>query len=148
MSERTPLEVLKSLLDERGWIHGPLTGDLEGIQLQIGGKNGRWTAVAAEAGEGEALLFYSVLPLRCPEPNRARLAAWLMRINSELVTGSVDLDMDNGEIRVRTSQLLRGVDFTPIMCAHLMESNLLITDAHIEEILRQALAGSAPPAAA
>jgi hypothetical protein len=78
-----------------------LVSDLSGVW-------GTWKFYAQVAAEHDAVLFYSICPLRVPEDARQEAAQFLARANYGLATGNFELDFDDGEIRYKTVLLVDG----------------------------------------
>lgn len=92
-----------------------------------------WPVLAVVDDDDQRVLFYSVRPDDVPEEQREKIATLLTRINYGLLVGAVELDLDDGEVRVRTSVDLGsfGLDDDALgsQLARSLGSNLALAEA-------------------
>lgn len=73
------------------------------IEVSSIGPEPRWKNYA-QAKQGERVfVYYSVCPRKVPEERRATVASFLCHVNFGLLVGAWEMDMDDGEVRFRTS---------------------------------------------
>ena len=93
---------LKRVFVENQWPFAEVRGapilvsDLSGVW-------GTWKFYVQVAAEHDAILFYSICPLRVPEELRLEAAHFLTRANYGLASGNFELDFADGEIRFKTA---------------------------------------------
>jgi hypothetical protein len=78
---------------ERGWFSMSYIGD-----------DGTWRVVVdtTELEKVRRVLVYSIYPVRVPAARRLQAAEFIARINHGMTLGNFELDVDDGEIRVKT----------------------------------------------
>ncbi len=98
------------------------------LKAGFSGKNGRFSAIAIADDQRRSFEFYTVCPLTVPEEKRPMIAELIARINWNLLLGSFDLDMDDGEIRFRTSIKLGKDQLSEEILLHTIFSNVVSMD--------------------
>ena len=93
----------------------------------------------------DRVLVYSIFPTYVPAYRRSAILEAINRINYTLAFGSIEMDMRDGEIRVRTVVEGTGdLGGTMIECA--MVSNLQTTSRYLAALLAIAFGNAAPDA--
>ena len=77
---------------------------------------------------------YSVHPRRVPPARRGAAAAWCVQQNYDLTVGGFELDLEDGEVRFRTSLDTGGEPLTDALFDRLLVANLVVMDARFDEI--------------
>lgn len=82
--------------------------DAEGsyVESQFCSEQGQWRCVLLPFEDPDRLMVLSLLPLKVPGIRRRATAEFLMRVNYRLITGSFDLDFNDGELRYRDCLLI------------------------------------------
>jgi hypothetical protein len=97
-----------------------------------------WPFVAQVDEEERQVAFYSLLPDEVPEERRTAVADLLTEATYSLLVGSFEIDLADGDVRVRTSLDLGAteLDDTQLtaLLAPLVRHNLTAMDGWIEEI--------------
>lgn len=142
-------EVALAYYRSAGWPVEEL-GDGVGLSLDIEGSDGEWTAIVIADDEAQRFVFYSLSPVDAPESHRVPLAELLHRANHGLVTGAFEMDVDTGEMRLRTGLELFDLPDelrTPTLLAFLVRelsaANVGIFDRYLPGIVG-VLAGADP----
>lgn len=73
------------------------------IEVTSVGDEPRWRNYAQAKGGDRVFVYYSLCPVRVPPGRRADVASLLCHVNFGLVVGAWEMDMDDGEVRFRTS---------------------------------------------
>ncbi len=95
------------------------------MRIPFEGANGRWLVFARD-DDGALLRFYALCPVGADgERQRAALLELVARINHGLPLATFELDVESGELRVRT-----GVDAEPLALA-----TPEVVDAHVSAAL-------------
>lgn len=110
------------------------------LRLQIQGKNAEWPCLIRVFEQTKRILIYSVLPLNVAEAQRADLAIMLTQINYGLIIGNFELDLDDGEIRYKTSMDSEGMQLNSTMIRNLFYGNFFSVDLYYHALV-QATAG-------
>ncbi len=116
------------------------------LAVQIGGDNGRFTLYIEIDETRKQLVAYALCPVRCPHEKRAAMAELTARANWGLVLGNFDLDMDDGDIRFKTSADVEPYAFTPDCCAPILFPNVLTMDRYLPALMG-VIYSDQPPAA-
>jgi len=140
------LDAAISFFKEDGWRFSQLE---EQPVLTMGsqGENGQWTCFAHAREEQAQLLFYSVCPANAPEDRRMAAAEFLTLANYGLFIGNFELDMDDGEIRYKTSIDVKGDRLSPALVRPLVYANLFMMDKYLPGIM-SVIYGNVEPAEA
>ena len=133
----TPIaDTLKTFFAQEQW-EATSAGDAPPPRffLPFKGENGEWTCVALALETQEQMIFYSVAPTMCPEDKRTEMMAFLHRANYGLHVGNFEIDLDDGEIRFKTSIDVEGTELTVALCHNAIYMNCVMMDHHLPGIL-------------
>jgi hypothetical protein len=101
------------------------------LVFEVTGDSGVWTALAQARERQRQALFYSV-PRETVPPERRREAAVLVaRLNWGLPVATFELDLDDGQIRLRTSVDVGEGELTHDLLKPLLIANLTLMDRHL-----------------
>jgi hypothetical protein len=126
--------VLEATLEAAGWEELDRRPDRGLIVFPVTGDNGEWTA-AAQAREADRQAFvYSIAREHVPEDRRTEAALLVARLNWGLALGTFELDLDDGQIRLRTSIDVGESDLTEALVKPLLLSNLTLMDHYLPAI--------------
>lgn len=104
----------------------------EGLyRARILSEHGGWSLVVAMDPELGLCTVFSAFPGRVPEARREAAALELARRNLELSYGSFDLDLADGEVRVRTGLYAGDATVAPEMLACLVRGNLELLEDNL-----------------
>lgn len=78
------------------------------ISMGVDGANANWRCFAQADEEREIFLFYAVSPVRVPEGKRMEVAEFVTRANYAMRIGNFELDLNDGELRYKTSVDVEG----------------------------------------
>lgn len=98
----TLLESLEQHFAEMGWPTERIEG-LDALALLFEGQNARWQCVARAWEDHEEVAFFSIFPVRVLEPRRAAMMELLTRANYGIIVGNFEMDLEDGEIRYKTT---------------------------------------------
>jgi hypothetical protein len=97
------------------------------------GKNGQWECQLHLREEQRQIVFYSICPVTVPHDKRVALAEFITHANYGLVMGNLEMDMDDGEIRYKTSRDL-GSDALADYLPPLLYANVVSLDRYLPGI--------------
>ena len=137
------LSALRDFFDEEEWSYTPLT-ERPVLKLGYAGKTGNWTCYAQVRELDEQVLFYSICPLSVAPAKRPAVAEFLTRANYGLVIGNFEMDLEDGEIRYKTSLDAESAELTSGMIRNAVYANVLMMDKYLPGIL-SILGGNVPP---
>jgi hypothetical protein len=110
------------------------------------GKNGQWECQLHLREEQRQIVFYSICPVTVPHDKRVALAEFITRANYGLVIGNLELDMNDGEVRYKTSREISS-DTLAECLSPLLYANVLSLDRYLPGI-RLVIDGNVSPAEA
>lgn len=117
------------------------------VRFNFAGQSGSWFVLGSSFPEANRVIFLSILPSLVPAERRAAVGEFINRINFGLVVGNLEIDMDGGEVRFRTSMDLDDVEVSVEMIRNLLYANVYMTDAHVPVINKVAFGDLDPVAA-
>jgi hypothetical protein len=96
-----------------------------------------------EAEDWCRVLAYSTYPVYVPELKRAQVVEALTRINYSIIYGNLEMDLKDGEIRVRT--VVEGeTQMSDGMIERVLNSNLNSADRYFAPLMAVAFGNAAP----
>jgi hypothetical protein len=98
------------------------------------GRNGDWEVFCRSRDPVSQVAVYSILSVAVPADRRARVAELLTRANYGLIIGNFELDLDDGELRFKTSIDFAGDRLSGALLAMLIEHNLDAFDRYLPAI--------------
>lgn len=103
----------------------------------------QWTVYAVCFDGNSQLLVHSVRDGRIPEPRRAAVGAFVSRANNGMVLGNFEFDLDDGELRFKTSIDVQGDRLSEALLDNLIEANTYCFGLYLPGI-DDVLAGATP----
>ncbi|MEX1367587.1 MAG: YbjN domain-containing protein [Nannocystaceae bacterium] len=95
----------------------------------------QWGCLAVAHEEAEQLAFYSVVLSAVPPERRAEVTDFIMRTNYGMQVGNFEMDLDDGEIRFKTSIDVEGVELDRALCDNLVSLNLMIMGTYFDGLM-------------
>ncbi len=108
---------------------------IHSMRLPIQGKNAEWTCLVRVFEQTERLLVYSILPANVPEAQRHDMALMLTQINYGLIVGNFELDIQDGEIRYKTSLDVEGITLNSTVIRNLLYGNFFSMDLYYHALI-------------
>ena len=124
------LTVIDEALQRRGWPHEQMPGR-DVITFPFQGDDERWVVYAEAREDDERVLVYSVVPFNVPRERRAAVAEYITRANYGLHIGNFELDLDDGEVRFKTSLDGKGIGLSPELVDRVIVLNLHATNRYV-----------------
>ncbi len=103
------LKILCDILAADGWRFN-LDQRNEIVQLEVRGVNANLRLIVYVDEEQESFLCNTHTNLKIPYAKRLQICEFMNRVNYEMVNGNFEMDMEDGEIRYRTSLDLSGAE--------------------------------------
>ena len=126
-------DAVKSYFAETEWVFEERP-DENLIVFPISGNNGNWLGIANAIESDEQLVVHSRLPEPVPAERRTEVTLLLTRANFGRAIGNFELDLDDGELRFKTSVDLEGSDIQPALIRQLMLANVVTMDLYVPAI--------------
>lgn len=117
------------------------------LQTSCQGEHGRWFCLASAREDPAQFVMYSMFPVRIPALKRMRVAEYLLRANYGLVIGNFELDLDEGELRFRTSLDIQDTAFPSELLKPLVYTNVRMMDRYLPGLMAVLYAELTPQAA-
>ena len=125
--------VLEAMLDESDWEFDRRP-DRGLLVFPVTGDHGDWTTAAQAREEARQAFIYSIAREHVPADARTEAAILMARLNWGLSLGTFELDLDDGQIRLRTSIDVGETELTPELVKPLLLSNLSLMDHYLPAI--------------
>jgi hypothetical protein len=132
--DRTILQQMLNFFTEDDWNFTKLQGESI-LQLPFQGTNGRWNCYAKAREENKQFIFYSLCPITAPENKRQAVSEFLTLANYGLMIGNFELDLNDGEIRYKTSIEIVGDRLSFGLIKNLVYTNVNMMDEYLPGIL-------------
>ena len=126
-------EELIHLLDEREI--GYATGDEEVVRTDLRGEVASYRIVARVEVEADLFQVFGYSPVRIPEGCRPAIAEAVARANYGLRLGKFELDVDDGELRFQTVQILIGQTVGEEVIDRMISTTLNMLDMYLPAFL-------------
>lgn len=136
-------DTLVMFLQEDEWKFTRLEGE-DTIVLTFNCANATYLCYAQARESQQQVVFYTIYPLRAPEEKRVQAAEFTARVNYGLVLGNLELDMNDGEVRYKTSADVGATPFTLPLLRSLMQINLSTADRYYPAFASMLYAGATP----
>lgn len=136
-------QTIVQFFEEDGWSFARLE-EQPILQMGFQGENGSWLCTAEARQEYEQFVFYSVCPVQAPEEKRLILAEFLTAVNYGLVIGNFEMDLDDGEVRYKTSLDVGGDELSEALVKNAVYMNILMMDRYLPGILAVLYGGVSP----
>jgi len=137
-------EAVTAYLDKRTWPY-----EVQGrfIVSPVAGDGESWVAYFELREDDEQLLVYSIVSEPVPPERRSAVSLFLTRVNHGLPIGNFELNLNNGEVRYKTSIDVEGVPLDEPLVDHLLLANIVTMGRYLRP-LRSVMAGADPTASA
>ncbi len=104
------------------------------LRFEYQGEHGTWFCYARAREDARHFIFLSVVEEKVPEALRPAMAEFLTRVNFGLNIGNFELDLEDGEVRYKTSLAAPDLKLTSRMIDPAVESNLQNMDDYLPGI--------------
>jgi hypothetical protein len=139
------LEDLVAYVEAEGWAYRRLE-DRPALQVTFPGEHGTWNCYLVARDEHAQVLVYSVFAEGVVPERRAETAEFLTRANYGLMIGNFEMDLDDGDVRYKTSVQLHSPEISIDAVRDVVLPNVVVMDRYLPGL--RAVAGSGLSAAA
>lgn len=129
----TLLEQVLHFFTTEDWQYTKLQGEPT-LAMIFQGEHGQWKCYAKIREEQHQFVFYSVYPTNISPEHLPPISEFLTRANYGMVLGNFELDLDDGEIRYKTSISVEGDRLTSALIKNLVYTNVLTMDRYLPGI--------------
>lgn len=95
---------------------------------------GPWTVYIGILEADDQLVVHSAFNPEIPEESRDAIAMLLTRVNYGILHGNFELDLDDGELRYKTSIDVRGAELTEALFDNVLVANVSMFDRWVPAI--------------
>jgi hypothetical protein len=127
---RSLFDAVKKYFGDSPWVATQFTGQPV-LRFTHEGANGRWTCIAHAREAEERFTFYSIGLATSPEELRGPLAEFITRANFGLIIGNFEMDLDDGEVRFKTSIDVEGDRLRSVYIDSLVRINIQMMDKYL-----------------
>jgi hypothetical protein len=128
---------------QEGWSYVTVEDQPE-LKFVYQGQTGNWMCVVRLQEADHQWLFFSVSPLDAREETRAATMEYLTRANYGMTIGNFEMDLDDGEVRFKTSLDVRGDRLSPALVKQQVYANVNAMDFYLTGLL-EVIEGRATP---
>lgn len=138
----SPFNQLVRFLVDEGWGFSRISGQ-EALNIDFQGSHLRWMCYARYLPESRYLLFYSYYPFSIPKEQLPFAVEFITQANFNMVNGNFEIDMDQGQIRYKTSLWVEKMSASQEAFRQLIFTNVNIADDYfpgIQKMLEKQIA--------
>ena len=136
-------DAAKQFMIDDDWPYVELQ-KLSAIKTGFEGKSARWDCFARPIDEDSQLLFYSLCPVPVPKERRKDVMEYITRANYGLRMGNFEMNLDDGEVRYKTSLDVESSSPDQDLIRQIFYANVLMMDQYLPGLLA-VIYGSANP---
>jgi hypothetical protein len=100
------------------------------LHTHFEGDNARWEVLVQSREDQGQLIVYSLCPLEIPANRRPAMMEFITRANFGLVTGNFELNLEDGDLRFKTSVDSDGAAITEPVMRSLVYANMAMFDQY------------------
>lgn len=112
-------------MKEKKWVY-TIKDDV--ITFSLNGINGIYHCVLRLREDSYFLSFVTYLGINCPAEKRPEMAQLLSQVNSNLMYGSFEMNIYNGEIKCRTGSFYEGIKLNSKFIDNIVIKNIYAMD--------------------
>lgn len=127
------INTIKAFLDSQQWQFTQIEGK-NVLLFGIDGKNGNFQCIADLIEEEKRFIFFSIYGANTPLDKRQLMLELLNALNYRLFFGNFEMDLENGEIRFRTSILFNNIELNQNFIEELIMINIITMDKGLPSI--------------
>lgn len=114
------------------------------LRVALDGENGRFMGLARVHEGTSVLAFYTQCPLPVPRERIVDATELVARLNNGHVLGNLEIDVDEGTIRFKTSLDFEGAELTEDLVANVVYANVASLDQMMVAIRAVVTDGAKP----
>ncbi|MGA9377464.1 MAG: YbjN domain-containing protein [Phormidium sp.] len=124
-------EVVIDFVNRKQWQYEEFNEKI--IKLTFTGESSQWSFLIAMNEEDHQICCYSIYPETIVEQQREQFSIFITGVNYELNIGYFEMDLDDGELRFRTSLALNQEPLTEQLLESLVTINLDTMNVHLPQ---------------
>lgn len=135
---------MKAFFDADDWNTTRLDESPNVLRMGFRGDDAEWRCYAQADEQKELFLFYSVAQVKVPENRRQAAMEFMTRANYGMLIGNFELDLNDGEIRYKTSIDVEGTPLTEALAKRIVYANVMTMDRYLAGLLGVAFGNVEP----
>lgn len=128
------INIIKDFLKKQDWQFTQVEGK-NILLFGISGKNGNFQCIADLIEEENKFIFFSVCGANTPTNKRKETIELLNVLNYKLFFGNFEMEIQDGEIRFRTSLLFNHIELNVDIIEEIVMSNIITMDKSLPSIM-------------
>lgn len=140
---RSLFETVTAFLEEDGWSTSRLP-DQTALLMEFQGEHGRWGCLARVDDRYGQLVFHSLCPVSTPLERRPAMTEFLTRANYGMPLGNFEMDLEDGEVRFKTSIDMEDIEPNAVLVKHVVYANVIMMDRYLPGIVSVAEGTTSP----
>lgn len=128
------IDIIKDFLKNQQWQFTQIEGK-NILLFGIGGKNGNFQCIVDLIEDENRLIFYSVYGANTPPDKKQDMLQLLNNLNYKLFFGNFEMDLKDGEIRLRSSISFNHFELNQNVVEELILSNIMTMDKSLISIM-------------
>ncbi len=133
-SKTSIMEVVVDFFTEKEWSF-TRSEERSAVYASFHGADFSWDCYARIYEEAQRLVFYSIPQVTIPEDKRLPVAEYFTRANYGLPIGNFELDLDDGEVRYKTSIDVEEDRLTRALLNHIIYANIVTVDKYLPGLM-------------
>ena len=129
------LDLIKQYFTKNEWQFTQASSDKSVLLFGINGLNGNFQCIADVVEDEKKFIFLSVCGANTPVDKRKEMLELINLINYDLFLGNFEIDLEDGEIRFRTSTFYEYIEPTIDFLNQLIMSNIITMDNSLPGIM-------------
>lgn len=114
------------------------------LRVAFEGENGRFLGLVRVHEGTSVLAFYTLCPVEVPPERMTDALELVARLNNGHVLGNLELDVDDGTMRFKTSIDIEGAELTEDLVANVVYANVASLDQMLPAITAVVVKGTRP----
>lgn len=136
-------DVLRAFFASEG-IDVETADDGRVMRVAFQGENGRFLGFVRAGDAAGVLALYTLCPIEVPAERMSDALELVARLNATSVLGNLEIDVDSGALRYKTSIDVEGAELTEDLVANLVWSNVASLDRMLPAITAVVVKGAKP----
>jgi hypothetical protein len=139
-------EVVRQYLTNQEWRCDERERQDGGMSFicQFNMKNGNLRVFMDAFGDGDRFAVYCYSPVMIPEEYREAVAIYTVLVNNGIVLGKLEMDMEDGEVRMSTAVDVAGSELSLEMISVMENITIIAMDNHLASVLKIVYGGCTP----
>jgi hypothetical protein len=128
------INIIKDFLKSQDWQFTQIEGK-NVLLFGIGGKNGNFQCIADLIEDEKSFIFFSVCGSNTPANKKKDMLQLLNDLNYKLFLGNFEMDINDGEIRLKASISYKYIELNNNFIEELILSNIVTMDKCLPSIV-------------